>query len=106
MAITDLDVMQSVENVITELNAQIDKYNSDSDLTVEDEAVYLAEIKSAIRLLKGVHMPTTTYSKRRQYCTYRENQQLIYLAKLSIQENDGLTQQYNTLKNISYYVGE
>lgn len=100
---SEQNIEETVTDVMYDLRKKAEAYNSDSNMLIEDKAIYLAEIKSAIIILNGVKKSVATLSKRGKITNCLCNQQLIYLAMKSISQNDDLAVQYQDLKDICHY---
>lgn len=96
-------VVDTVKDVMSDLRQKADQYNLDKNMLIEDKAILLAEIKSALIALRGVNKSASTVSKRGRITNCLCNQQLIYLAMKSISQNEELETQYNDLQDICHY---
>lgn len=102
-------LMLSVEDVLADLRVEAKKLGKDEHTTLEEKAISLAEINTAILLLSKIKAPSSRTSKRSEISTYFFNQQLIHLAKKSIEENESLSVIYKDMTDMArdnYYVGE
>lgn len=96
-------VIAVVNSVKSNLQEYIDDYKLDNTLTVDFKAVVLAELRSAIYLLSDVKALSPKSSKTAKINNCVKNQQLIYLARMSIRYVDRLTACYDDLTEINYY---
>lgn len=100
---TEDTVVAKVQDVIFELQKKQDSCKSDNNITIEDKAVYLSELNTALLLLRSVKRSGRRASVRVKTNTCYNNNQLINCAKECIKYNEELEAEYTNLKGICYY---
>lgn len=96
-------VVNIIEDVISDLNNQLDLYENDKNKTIEEKAIDISEIRTALLLLRAVKKVGLNSTKRIRINTCFYNRQLINSAKQIIKVNEDLLTQYKDLSQVCYY---